>query len=127
MCARVEQLYASGQCERVHCFAVASSSRLMARASSTSRLGHPAGVMAGQPEVDAVPDAGELRVVIDLLGVQRDPGQEAERLAEILELERPEQRLAAVPPASSRPGIVHVVRRSLEMPLLQAQLGRKGD
>ena len=61
----------------------------------TSRSGHPAGVVAGQPEVDAVPDVGELGVVVDLLGMQRDPGQEAERLAEILELEGPEQRLAA--------------------------------
>src|SRR4051794_27127898 len=52
--------------------------------------------MAGQAEIDAVPHAREFRMMVDLLGVQRDAGEEAERLAEILELDRAGQRLAAV-------------------------------
>ena len=59
-------------------------------------LGDAAGIVAGQPEIDAVPDAGEFRVMIDLLGMQRDAGQEGERLAEILELDGADERLAAV-------------------------------
>src|SRR4051812_18790269 len=59
-------------------------------------LRHPARVVAGQAEVDTVPHAGELRVVIDLLRMQRDATEEAERLAEILELEAAHQRLAAL-------------------------------
>src|SRR5438067_1034468 len=43
--------------------------------------------MARQTKVDAVPDVGELGVMIDLLGVQRDAREEPECLAEILELE----------------------------------------
>src|SRR4051794_11609726 len=51
--------------------------------------------MAGQAEVDAVPDIGELGVMVDLLRVERDARQEAERLAEVLEREAAHQRLAA--------------------------------
>src|SRR5690242_11843317 len=70
-------------------------------------VGHSAGIVAGQAEVDLVPDAGELRVMVLFLGVQRDAGEEAERLAEILELEGAGERLAAV---LERPtlGCVHV-------------------
>src|ERR1043165_3136541 len=52
--------------------------------------------MAGEPEVDAVPHAGEFRVMIDLLGMERDAAEEPERFAKILELEGPDQRLAAI-------------------------------
>jgi len=52
--------------------------------------------MAGQPEIDAIPNAGELRVVVHLLRVKSDTRQEPECLAEILELEAPDQRLAAI-------------------------------
>ena len=48
-------------------------------------LGYAARVMGGQPEIDPVPDIGELGMMVDLLGVQRDAGQEGEGLAEILE------------------------------------------
>src|SRR4029079_9057150 len=100
-------------------------------------LGHVACIMAGQPEIDAVPHAGELGVMIDLLGVQRDPGQEAERLAEILELECPDQRLAA---GLERPCFWRIHRHlsavnaspadssdSLEMLFAKEQLAAKGD
>jgi hypothetical protein len=68
-----------------------------------------------QPEIDAVPDAGEFGVVIDFLGVERDAGQEAEGLAEILELEGAEQRLFAV---LQRPaiGCVHCDSPVLQSP-----------
>src|SRR3954465_3996679 len=59
-------------------------------------LGDAAGIVAGQPEIDPVPDAGELRMMIDLLGVQRDSGEKGERLAEVAKLEAANQRLAAV-------------------------------
>src|SRR5689334_19968098 len=59
-------------------------------------LGHSARVMCRQPKVDPVPHIGELRMVVDLLRVHRDAGEEAERLAEVLELERAEQRFPAL-------------------------------
>src|SRR5687768_13017280 len=59
-------------------------------------LGHFAGVVAGEAEIDAVPDACELGVVVGFLGVQRDSRQEGEGLAEVLELEASDERLAAL-------------------------------
>ena len=44
-------------------------------------------VVARQPEIDAVPDAREFRMVVDLFGVHRDPREEREGLRKILELE----------------------------------------
>ena len=58
-------------------------------------LGNPAGIMAGQPEIYPVPDIGEFGVMIDLLGMHRDPREEGESGAEILEFESPHKRLAA--------------------------------
>src|SRR5438309_6869265 len=52
--------------------------------------------MARQPEINAIPDIGELGMMIGFLRLQRDARQEAERLAEILELEAAHQRLAAL-------------------------------
>ena len=43
-------------------------------------LGHSAGVVGPQAEVDLVPVAGELRVMVHHLRMQRDARQEAERL-----------------------------------------------
>jgi hypothetical protein len=59
-------------------------------------IGDAAGVVTGQAEIDAVPYAGEFRVVIDPFGVERDSAKKAEGLAEVLELESPGESLAAV-------------------------------
>lgn len=59
-------------------------------------FGHPARVMAREPEIDPIPYAGELRVVIHFLRMKCDAAEEAERFTEILELEAADQRLAAV-------------------------------
>jgi hypothetical protein len=32
-------------------------------------IGHPSGVMAGEAEIDPIPDARELRMVIGFLGI----------------------------------------------------------
>jgi len=58
-------------------------------------VGNPAGIMAGQAEIYPVPDIGEFGVMVDLFGMHRDPREERERGAEILELESPDKRLAA--------------------------------
>src|SRR5689334_4867606 len=58
-------------------------------------IGHAAGIVAGEAEIKAIPDAGELRVMVDLLGMQRHAGQEPECLAEVSEGETPGQRLSA--------------------------------
>src|SRR5205085_9345288 len=85
----------------------------------------PARIVAGQPEVDAVPDARELRVMVGLLGVKRDPGEERERLAEILEPEAAGQRLAAVFEGAAV-GDVHCWTLRLAVPILQ-WTGRKSS
>src|SRR4029078_4646666 len=77
--------------------------------------------MAGQPEIDAVPDAGELRVVVRLLGVQRDARQEAERFAEVYEPEAPDQCLPAI---LQRPSLRNI---HCESPVLQAGSSRKSS
>src|SRR5690349_8464449 len=59
-------------------------------------LGYPAGVVAGQAEVDSVPDARELGMVVDLLGMERHARQEGECFAEVAKPERANQRLVAV-------------------------------
>src|SRR3954470_208666 len=57
---------------------------------------HAAGVVAHQAEIDPVPDAPELRVMVNLFSVKRDSSQEGERLAEILELEAADEALLAL-------------------------------
>src|SRR5579884_1335873 len=78
---------------------------------------HRAGVMTGHAKIDAVPDAGELRMVVDFLRVQRDTGDEAERFVEILELEGADQRFAAV---LERPAVRNVHRSSFSSPPAKA-------
>src|SRR5688572_14674461 len=89
-------------------------------------IGHSAGVMGGQSEIDPVPDTGELGVMIDLLGMHRDARQEAERLREILEAEAPLQRLA-VDAQGPFGRYIHVPCLRLAMRRCQAQMGAKGD
>ena len=50
-------------------------------------VGDPARAMGRQAEIDAVPDACELGMMIDLLGVHGDASQESEGFGKILELE----------------------------------------
>jgi hypothetical protein len=57
---------------------------------------HCARIMACEPEVDAVPDIGELGVMIDFLGMKRDPRQKGKGFAEITELEGANESLAAI-------------------------------
>src|SRR6185437_2895793 len=59
-------------------------------------VGDTPGVVARQPEIDPIPDACELGMVVCLLGVESDAREEAERLAEILELEGAGECLAAL-------------------------------
>ena len=68
----------------------------MASASCDIAVSDSAGIVARQAEIDAVPHAREFGMVIDLFGMQRDATEKAKGLAEILELEAPHQRLAAV-------------------------------
>src|SRR5688572_18388741 len=42
-------------------------------------LGHAALVMCRQPEVDTVPNVGDFRMVVDLLGMHRNAGEKGER------------------------------------------------
>src|SRR5688572_32766855 len=82
--------------------------------------------MSGQPEIHAVPDIGEFGMMIDLLRVQRDAGEEGESLRKILEAVTPLQRLAVV---AGRPAVgnVHMAALRLAKPACQAQMGgRKG-
>src|SRR3954452_25343289 len=73
--------------------------------------------MAGQAEIDAVPHIRELRVVVDLLGVQGDAGEKRERLVKVLEFERTYQRLA---PILEYPAVRCVHRSS---PVLPRRIG----
>src|SRR5690348_2245172 len=59
-------------------------------------LRHAACIVTGEAKIDAVPDARELRMMIDLLGMKCDARQETEGLAEVLEGEATAQRLAAL-------------------------------
>lgn len=82
--------------------------------------------MGRQPEIDPVPDAGEFRVMIDFLGMERDPRQESERFAEVLESETSEQCGTALVQGPAF-GSFHAVLVGLEMRGMQAQLDAKGD
>src|SRR6185369_8345057 len=75
--------------------------------------------MRAQPEIDPVPDIGDLGVMVDPLGIEGHPGQETECLVEIVELEGAEQRLAAV---FQRPAVRNVHRDS---PVLQPRYSLK--
>ena len=59
-------------------------------------LGDPARVMAGEAEIDPVPHAGKLGVVINRFGMRSDAGEERERLREVIEFETFDERLSAV-------------------------------
>ena len=83
--------------------------------------------MAGQPEVDPVPDTGEFGVVIDLLGVHRDAGQEGESVAEILEAEAPLQGLAVCAQRSSRRECPWRPPYALQSRRWQAQMGAQKE
>src|SRR6185312_3695311 len=48
-------------------------------------LGHAAGVVSGQQDVDLAVDIAPLRMVVELLGLHGDPAHEAEGAAEIAE------------------------------------------
>ena len=66
-----------------------------------------AGVVAGQPEIDAVPPRSEFGMVIDRLGMRRDPGQEREGGGEIGKteaLDERRRRTASYRPARWRGG-----------------------
>src|SRR5688572_3969698 len=56
--------------------------------------GETAGVVGGEQDVDLVPDVAPLGMMVGLLGLHRDPRHEAERLAEVAELEAPADRAA---------------------------------
>src|SRR3569833_661863 len=81
---------------------LASSSSIPRSGNVVDRLGelavtirNPAGVMARQPEVDPVPDVRELRMMVLLFGLKRDPRQEREGRAEVLEAKGSRQRRSA--------------------------------
>src|SRR5690349_7215559 len=50
--------------------------------------------MTAQPEIQAIPDTCEFRMMVHLLRVKGDPAHEAECLIEILERESANERLA---------------------------------
>ena len=52
-------------------------------------------IVAREAEIDAVPHARELRVMVHFFRVERDAGEEAERFAEILEFKAADERFAA--------------------------------
>src|SRR5215213_2851797 len=68
----------------------------------------PSRVVARQPEVDPVPHAAKLRMVIGLLSMERDARQEGEGLAEILETERADQRSSTFFDAPAFWGLHHI-------------------
>jgi hypothetical protein len=75
--------------------------------------------MAGQAEIDAIPDACEFRVVIDLFGVEGDARQESEGFAEILELQGSQQGLAVLAQRPACREIVHAKKVTRRWPKAQ--------
>ena len=79
----------------------------IASASATSRSVTPSASWLVSRKSTLFHALVKFGVVVDLLGVKRDPSQEGERFAEVLEGEAPDQSLAAV---LDRPavGCVHI-------------------
>src|SRR5829696_8483898 len=83
-------------------------------------------IVAGQTKIDAVPHAREFRVMVDFLRVHCDARQECESLAEIPELERADQRLAAVLKCPALGNVTHGSALRLARPILQWNGGKSG-
>lgn len=75
-------------------------------------LGDPARFVRRQPEIDAVPDAGELRMVTNLFRMNRNAGQKAECFGEILEAKTLFQCFAV---GAQRPSVRRVHRVPLSL------------
>src|SRR5262249_30079529 len=74
-------------------------------------LAEPAGRVRRQGDVDAVPDGVPLRMMLHVLGDQRRARHESERLVEVLERERPLDRVATLNQPPRRQAPAQVVAR----------------